>query len=126
MIFHFFQEREANQKEAKKIPKINFDATHWSQLIDLSQNGICEPGFTEEFLDNELESSKSGIKLELPDLPSHSQSVERAVKLTTSASQSVYGIEARHRHIITKVLCHEMRPSFASKGSYVEQFNMMA
>ncbi len=54
---------------------------------------------------------------------SHSQGVERAVKLVTEASQSVYGFEARHQHIFAKVLCQQLRPAFSSKGSYMELFD---
>lgn len=61
------------QKRLKKITAINFAATHWSNLIDLSQTGVCEPALTECFTNEELEK------------------VERVVKLTTEASQVVYG-----------------------------------
>lgn len=64
-----------------------------------------------------------GTKLELPDLPSHSQSVERAVKLTSETSHTVYGLESRHTHILAKALSRQMRPSFASKGSYSEHYD---
>ena len=37
--------------------------------------------------------------LKLPDLPSHSQSVERSVKLVTEASHSYYGFDNRHKSI---------------------------
>ena len=93
-------------------------------MIDLSQTGVCEPALTECFTNDELlKSSMAGTKLELPKLPAHSQGVERAVKLTTEAPQVVYGQEARHKHILTKSLCHQIRPSFSSKGNYTEQFS---
>jgi len=66
---------------------------------------------------------ENGTELKLPDLPSHSQSVERAVKLTSEASAIVYGQESRHRHIIAKVASHQMRPAFDSKGSYAESYD---
>ena len=51
----------------------------------------------EDFSESEFrESLLNGTKLDLPDLPSHSQAMERAVKLTTETSQIVYGFEARH------------------------------
>ena len=50
------------------------------------------------------ESFLNGTKLDLPDLPSHSQVMEQAIKLTTEASQTVYGLEARHQHITNKRL----------------------
>ena len=97
----FFQKRGSqSRKDLKKIPMINFKAVHWTDLIDLSVNGVCEPPLTLDFSDNELENSLlTDEKINLPDFPSHSQGVERAVKLVTEAFQSVYGFEARHQHM---------------------------
>ena len=100
---------------------INFKAVHWTDLIDLSVNGVCEPPLTRDFSENELQNSLlTGEKINLPDFPSHSQGVERAVKLVTEASQSMYGFKASHQHILAKVLCQQLRPAFSSKGSYME------
>ena len=96
---------------------INFKAVHWTDLIDLSVNGVCESPITLDISDDELQNSLlTGEKINLPDFPSHSQGVERAVKLVTEASQSMYGFEARHQSILAKVLCQELRPAFSSKG----------
>ena len=92
---------------------INFKAIHWTDLIDLSVNGVCEPPLTLDFSDNELQNSLlTGEKINLPDFPSHSQGVEWAVMLATKASKSVYGFEARHQHILANVLCRLLRPAF--------------
>ena len=105
---------------------INFKAVHWTDLIDLSVNGVCEPPLTLDFSDNELQNSLlTGEKINLPDFPSHSQGVEWAVKLVTGASQSVYGFEARYQHILAKVLCQQLRPAFSSKGSCMKLFYSM-
>ena len=70
---------------------------------------------TEDFSESELrESLLDGTKLDLPDLPSHSQAMERAVKLTTEASQTIYGFEARHQHITAKVLSQKLWTAFMS------------
>ena len=69
------------------------------------------------------ESLLNGTKLDLPDLPSHSQAMERAVKLTTEASQTVYGFEGRHQHVTAEVLSQKLSTAFLSKGSYREQFD---
>ena len=46
-----------------------------------------------------------GTSVNLPvKLPSHSQSVERTVKLVTEASKRVYGFEQRHKHIHSALL----------------------
>ena len=49
---------------------------HWTDLIDLSVNGVCEPPLTLDFSDDELQNSLlTGEKINLPDFPSHSQGV---------------------------------------------------
>ena len=74
------------------------------------------PPLTLDFSDNELQNSLlTGEKINLPDFPSHSQGVEWAVKLVTEASQSLYGFEARHQHLLAKVLCQQLGPAFSSK-----------
>ena len=99
---------------------INFKAVHWIDLIDLSVKRVGEPPLTLDLSDNELQNSLlTGEKINLP----HSQGVERAVKLVTEASHSVYGFESRHQHILAKVLCQQLRPAFSSKGSYMELFD---
>ena len=76
------------------------------------------------FSESELrESLLNGTKLDLPDLLSHSQAMERAVKLITEASQTVYRFEARHEYITAKVLSQKLRTAFLSKGSYREQLS---
>ena len=103
---------------------INFKAVHWTDLIDLSVNEVCEPPLTLDCSEDELQNSLlTGEKINLLDFPSHSQGVERAVKLVTEASQSVYGFEARHQQILVKVLCQQLRPAFSSKCSYMELFD---
>ena len=73
---------------------------------------------TEDYSESELrESLLNGTKLDLPDLPSHSPAMERPVKLTMEASQTVYGFEARQQHITAKVLSQKLRTAFLSKGS---------
>ena len=77
-----------------------------------------------DFSESELqESLLNGTKFNLPDMPSHSQAMERAVKLTTEASQTVYSFEARHQHITAKVLCKKLKTAFLYKGTYREQFD---
>ena len=87
---------------------INFEAMHLTQLINVSQNGVCEPPFIECFSENEHgESLMNGTKLDLPDLPFHVLGNDRAVKLTKEAFKSVYSFEGKHRQLIAKVLCHK-------------------
>jgi len=110
----------------KSIPFINVEAKHWSELINMNDNTINEPPLVEDFPTQLLQTALiNGEMLELPDLPAHSQGVERAVKLVSQASHTVYGLESRHKHILAKTLSREMRPSFISKGYYKESYDNM-
>ena len=116
LFFYSFRRAKSAKKRFKKIPMMTFKAVHLIDLIDLSVNGVGEPPLTLDLSDNELQNSfLTGQKIDLPDFPSHSQGVEQAVKLVMEPSQSVYGFEARHQHILVKVLCQQLRPAFSSE-----------
>ena len=110
---------------SKKVPEINWEADHWTRLINLQEcSNLCEPAVTRSISDEEINSHmENDTKPELFQLPSHSQSVERSVKLVTEASTTVYGFENRHRSILTKLLSRECRPAFESKGYYHETYS---
>ena len=63
------------------------------------------------------------LKPDIIDLPSHSQSVERCVKLVSEASHYVYGFENRHKSILAKVFSGQKRPEFTSKGYYCQDYD---
>ena len=68
--FCFVSEVISQEKEKiKKKTSLNFEATHWTNSINLSQNGICEPAFTEYMCFNQRgdNSSLSGNSLKLVD-----------------------------------------------------------
>ena len=76
-----------------------------------------------DFSEFELwESLLNGTKLDLPDLPLHSQAMEWTVKLTTEASQT--GFEARPQHITAKVLSQKLRTAFMSKALIRSNFTL--
>lgn len=50
--FYPFRSGKPFKKMLNKIPAINFDALDWSELMNLFQNGICEPVTTETFTGN--------------------------------------------------------------------------
>ena len=120
LIHIFFISRmNSSQEMEKKIPPVNWDADTWPELIDLTDAGTMEPPTTQHFSDVEIQNFiNNSTKPDIPDLPCHSQSVERSVKLVTEASHSVYGFEARHRSILTKLLIRKIRPMFMSKEHY--------
>jgi hypothetical protein len=117
---------ESNHEVEKKIPLVNWDAEHWHELIDLTGPAVMEPPTTQHLSDEEIQSfMDTNTKPDIPDLPSHSQSVERSVKLVTEASHTVYGFDTRHRSILSKVLSRKMRPAFMSKGHYSQSYDSL-
>ncbi len=54
-----------------------------------------------------------------PPVPLHTQTVERAVKLTSEASRSSYTWEKRHENIVAKSASWKKRKRFGSKKDYV-------
>ena len=81
--------------------EFKFEANNWWELINLNMEGVEECPITENIQLNVLEHALiTGIAIDIPkDLPSHSQSVERCIKLVTEASAHVHGFEKRHKHI---------------------------
>ena len=61
----------------------------------------------------------------IAEFPSHTQSVERAVKLVTEASTIVYSFDNRHKTILTKILSRKLRPNVASKCSYTNNMTLI-
>lgn len=115
-----------NISSGRKFPKINFDAQHWSSLISLDDENIQEPPCTTKYNINELKAFiNDPTRVQLPDFPSHSQSVERSVKLVTMVSKLVYGLDRRHETIKAKIAASEIRPPFISKGHYSESYDKL-
>ncbi|XP_047131321.1 uncharacterized protein LOC124810448 [Hydra vulgaris] len=107
-----------------KIPEINFNANHWYELVDISITKVTEPPTTQHFSIEQIQYMiDNNVKPEISDFPSHSQSVERAVKLVSEASQYVYGLENRHSCILTKLLSRKMRKPYISKGHYSHSYD---
>lgn len=101
-----------------RIPKVNFDAEDWSKLIDTSSLNCHEPPCVRNVSNTELEAMRD-IAAPAPIFPLHSQSVERAVKLTSEASGQSYIWELRHKYIVSKNKCRALRPQFRSKNEYI-------
>lgn len=101
-----------------RIPKLNFDAIEWGDLIDIVPIVCCEPPCVRKFSDQEVEDMIlfPGVP---PPVPLHTQTVERAVKLTSEASRSSYTWEKRHENIVAKSASRKKRKRFGSKKDYV-------
>ncbi|KAG7175663.1 hypothetical protein Hamer_G031229, partial [Homarus americanus] len=78
---------------SRKVPPINVNATKLSELVDLSLV-VLEPPLTTSLTSQELRNLKE-TPMQVPKWPSHTQSVERCVKMVTEAAGHVYSHERR-------------------------------
>ena len=104
---------------------INWNASKWQDMVDLTSINFQEPATTQHLSDTQFFSLAQGEDLicDIPDMPSHSQSVERSVKLVSDASHTVFGYENRQKSILAKLLSRKMRQKFISNGHYHQTYD---
>lgn len=114
-----------------KVPKINFDAKDYIDMISWAENDVTEPPLVKHVSIDSLKdfirktseaqpNSKVDPLIDFPRLPCHTQAVERAVKLVTESAQNVCGSIAREGYIRAKIDSRENMPKFDTK----KQFNV--
>ena len=80
------------------IPKINFKAETYPDLIDWEKVSFTEPPITLQFSNEKLQSLIDS-PLSVLKFLCHTQQVERAIKLVTEAASSVIGPKSRDGYI---------------------------
>ena len=83
--------KKPNAFRKLRVPSLNFNAATISQLCPWESGKATEPCITSHLTNEELLKFTEN-PLELPNIPCHSQAVEREVKLTTQSSAAVSGI----------------------------------
>jgi hypothetical protein len=104
-----------------QIPKLNFEATSYIDLIDWQDASITEPPLLSKFSEDEIMTlirDKDYSVIQFPRLPCHTQAVERCVKLVTEASVAVCGEEARDGYIRVRLESRRIMPVFDTKKHY--------
>ncbi|CAH1112821.1 unnamed protein product [Psylliodes chrysocephalus] len=102
-----------------KLPKINFEADDYNNLIDWQKCTITEPPLVLKLSDNclqQLIAEKETIIID--SFPCHTQAVERCVKIVTEASLKVRGETSRDGYIKAKL---EARKSLRIKENTTKQ-----
>ena len=99
------------------IPKINFEASEYPDLIDWEAEKLSEPPLTMS-LTNEQLTAIQDSPLRVPDYPCHTQAVERAVRLVTEASASVIGKDARDGFIRQRIQSRKELKMHATKKDF--------
>ena len=62
---------------------------------------LCDPPVLKHFDEAGLRSCINGPRLQIDDIPCHSQAVERNVALTSRASENNIGYNNRHGYILS-------------------------
>lgn len=96
-----------------QVPKINFKATSYPNLINWKKATFTEPPMTLDLSDEELRGLVEK-PLFVPPYPCHTQAVERAIKLVSEAAGSVVGADSRDGYIRQKI---RSRKEVCLKGS---------
>ena len=113
--------RSENAQRKFVLPKLNFTACNYTDLINWQEETITKPPLVSRIPIDELEALSHERKLYdyFPRYPSHTQAVERAVKLVTEASASVINDEGRDGYIRNKLNSRRKMPSYDSKRDFI-------
>ena len=114
---HSCVERTDSGLRLFKVPKLNWGAENYTQIIDWDLKDFCEPPITMKFSDDEIRRFYS-VPMVIQNYPSQSQSVERAVKMVSDACKSAYGYEERHQLVLSTQAARKERQSYRTKEKF--------
>lgn len=97
----------------RKLASVNVSATKLSELCEFSSE-VLEPPLTTSLSNKQLETFKD-TPMQVPNWPSHTQSVERCVKMVTEAAAHVYSHETREGYIKAQATSRQLMKRNRSK-----------
>ena len=105
----------------RKTPKINTNASCLKELIPWNED-IHEPPLTCHLTTNEIKQYIE-MPMQVPDWPSHTQSVERCVKMTTEAAGHVFSQQRRDVYIRGQMVSRGLMSTNKSKKDLFDLLN---
>ena len=107
---------------AFKVPKINFDADIYYEMIDWRNVEATPPPlhvFTNDEIDKAIvEGNLLLLGSKLLNIPCYTQAVERMIKLVTVASRKVCGQTSRDGYIRAALQSRKVIPTFNTKNQF--------
>ena len=108
---------------AFKVPKINFDADIYYEMIDWQNVEVTPPPLLHDFTNDEIdkaivEGNPLLLGSKLLNIPCHTQAVERVIKLVTVASSKVCGQTSRDGYIRAALQSRKVIPTFNTKNQF--------
>ena len=102
------------------IPTIIFNSQEWSLLINLEDVACFQLLCVEEYIENNDEVIANIVQNRgtPPNIPCHSQTVKRAVKLTSDSSKKAIRLSKRSNLILAKCKSRMDRKCFKTKKDY--------
>lgn len=97
----------------RKIVQLNVNAIKLSDLLDLNSE-VLEPPLTTSLTSKDLKRFED-TPMQVPNWPSHTQSVERCVKMVTEAAGHVYSHEKREGYIKAQLVSRQLLQRHNSK-----------
>lgn len=107
-----------------KIPKINFQCNNYTTMIDLENNQLSSPPVLDEIevtsqnLDELAANKVNLLDIKINDLPCHTQSVERCVKIVTEASMNASNDNDRLGLILNTLKSRNLMSRVYTKKDY--------
>ena len=102
------------------VPKINFGASTYYDMIE--RDDITESTLTKDItrvcIMDCLNRKQFDIELKFVNFPSHTQAVERHIKLVTEVSSRVSGQSQREGAIMTTLASRKKMPKFNFKSQF--------
>ena len=108
-----------NQQRSRRTSELNFQATSLRELIDWDKENVHEPPLTCHLTTADLRHFYT-TPMEVPSWSTHTQAVERIVKMVTEACGTVYGEERREGLIKSQQLSRELMSRNRSKQDVVK------
>lgn len=100
------------------IPKLNFEATTFDELIDWQNCELSEPPILASIPNDHLNQLIKAVpEMDLVKFPCHTQA-ERMVKIVSEASLAVSGEESRDGYVMAKLQSRSEMPVFETKREF--------
>ena len=119
MVARNQQEPSSDPREFK-VPKLNFHARDYTDMIDFQDCPKHEPPLTKRLTVAELEAvvEDKSTSIISKRYPCHTQALERPVKLVTEASASVCREKERNGYIHSRILARKIMSTFETKSDF--------
>ena len=103
-----------------KISNWNFQANDYMDFIEWDNlDSVHEPPLTKDIPDGLLKTWIDERQTSIPNIPCHTQAVERTIKLVTEVSKIYSSYEKRHQAILLTLISRQKMSKFDSKKDFL-------